>query len=129
MNEMQQRLGSAIVLITHDLGVVAETCKNVLVMYGGNYGGVRHRRRYLQPTEDAVHEGLLESLPRLDEVERAAGADRRASRRISCACRRAARSRRGATTMPICADPVPLYDFGAQHVARCFLYEGEVPCR
>src|SRR6202011_3908908 len=36
MNEMQQRLGSAIVLITHDLGVVAETCENVLVMYGGN---------------------------------------------------------------------------------------------
>src|SRR5438445_2962091 len=36
MNEMQRRLGSAIILITHDLGVVAETCRNVLVMYAGN---------------------------------------------------------------------------------------------
>src|SRR5579883_588231 len=36
MLEMQQRLGSAIILITHDLGVVAETCQNVLVMYAGD---------------------------------------------------------------------------------------------
>ncbi len=36
MNEMQRETGAAIILITHDLGVVAEVCKNVLVMYGGN---------------------------------------------------------------------------------------------
>ncbi|MBV8375071.1 MAG: ABC transporter ATP-binding protein, partial [Candidatus Eremiobacteraeota bacterium] len=36
MNELQQETGAAIILITHDLGIVAEVCRNVLVMYGGN---------------------------------------------------------------------------------------------
>ena len=48
----------------------------------------------------------------------------KASRRICCACRPAARSRRAARyRMPICDEPVPLYDFGDGHVARCFLYD------
>ena len=33
--ELQQRLGLAVLLITHDLGVVAEVCDRVVVMYGG----------------------------------------------------------------------------------------------
>ncbi len=36
MNDLQRETGAAIILITHDLGVVAEVCRNVLVMYGGN---------------------------------------------------------------------------------------------
>ena len=43
MRDLQQRLNSAIILITHDLGVVAEVCENVLVMYGGQHGRVRQR--------------------------------------------------------------------------------------
>ena len=35
IKELQREFGSAIILITHDLGVVAETCDNVVVMYGG----------------------------------------------------------------------------------------------
>ena len=35
MLELKEKLGSAIILITHDLGVVAETCERVLVMYAG----------------------------------------------------------------------------------------------
>ncbi len=35
MSEIQQRLGTAIILITHDLGLVAGNCREVLVMYGG----------------------------------------------------------------------------------------------
>jgi oligopeptide transport system ATP-binding protein len=43
LNDIQQRLGLAIVLVTHDLGVVAEMCDTVVVMYGGKvaeYGPV-----------------------------------------------------------------------------------------
>ncbi len=43
LNDIQQRLGLAIVLVTHDLGVVAESCDRVVVMYGGKvaeYGPV-----------------------------------------------------------------------------------------
>jgi oligopeptide transport system ATP-binding protein len=35
MKELQQKTGTAIILITHDLGVIAETCRRVIVMYGG----------------------------------------------------------------------------------------------
>ncbi|MDD2955161.1 MAG: ABC transporter ATP-binding protein [Oscillospiraceae bacterium] len=35
MKDLQQKTGTAIILITHDLGVIAETCRRVLVMYGG----------------------------------------------------------------------------------------------
>src|ERR1039457_4586387 len=35
MLELKERIGAAILLITHDLGVVAETCQRVIVMYAG----------------------------------------------------------------------------------------------
>ena len=35
MLELKEKLGTAIILITHDLGVVAETCERVIVMYAG----------------------------------------------------------------------------------------------
>src|SRR5690349_15261652 len=72
MQEMKQRLGMAILLITHGMGVVAETCQRVVVMYAGKvveeapvealFGNPRHP--YTQ--------GLIRSIPRVD---RAAGAD------------------------------------------------------
>ncbi len=125
MNEMQARLGSAIIMITHDLGVVAETCQNVLVMYAREHGRVRYRDADLQRAEAPLHDGTLglAAAPRR-EVARPAGTDRRASRRICCVCRPAAPSRRAARyRMPVCDQPVPLYDFGDGHVARCFLYD------
>ncbi|MCV5647789.1 ATP-binding cassette domain-containing protein, partial [Escherichia coli] len=35
MNELQEETGMAMIFITHDLGVVAEVCDDVAVMYGG----------------------------------------------------------------------------------------------
>ena len=43
MQELQERIGSAIIMITHDLGVVADMADNVMVMYAGKaveYGAV-----------------------------------------------------------------------------------------
>jgi oligopeptide/dipeptide ABC transporter ATP-binding protein len=65
MNELQRDFGSAIVLITHDLGVVAETADEVLVMYAAKaieQGG--YRDIFYQPRHPYTW-GLLDSLPRL----------------------------------------------------------------
>ncbi|MFY9779176.1 MAG: ABC transporter ATP-binding protein [Candidatus Baltobacteraceae bacterium] len=123
MNEMQRRLGSAIVLITHDLGVVAETCRNVLVMYAGNmveYGSAE--QIFAQPRHPYTM-GLLASLPRLDRKDkRLVPIDGQPPSllRIPAGCSFAPRCK---YRMPLCETPVPLYDFGSGHVARCFLYD------
>jgi oligopeptide/dipeptide ABC transporter ATP-binding protein len=73
LNRLQEELGMSIILITHDLGVVAETCDRVIVMYAGQV--------YEEgPVDDVFHdpqnpytEGLLRSMPKLGErVERLA---------------------------------------------------------
>jgi oligopeptide/dipeptide ABC transporter ATP-binding protein len=123
MNEMQQRLGSAIVLITHDLGVVAETCKNVLVMYGGNMVEYGSADDIFNRPKMPYTMGLLESLPRLDAAgERLVPIEGQPPNllRMPPGCAFAPRCR---YKMPMCDEPVPLYDFGAGHVARCFLYD------
>ncbi len=123
MNEMQQRLGSAIVLITHDLGVVAETCQNVLVMYGGNMVEYGSADDIFNRPKMPYTMGLLESLPRLDAAgERLVPIEGQPPNllRMPPGCAFAPRCR---YKMPICDEPVQLYDFGAGHVARCLLYD------
>lgn len=68
MRDLQQKDGTAIILITHDLGVVASVCHRVLVMYGGriveqaDVDSLFHR-----PQHPYTH-GLLRSAPRWDET-------------------------------------------------------------
>ena len=66
MGALQDEFGSAIVLITHDMGVVAEAADRVAVMYAGRiveYGDVRPL--FAQPQHPYTW-GLLASISRLD---------------------------------------------------------------
>jgi peptide/nickel transport system ATP-binding protein len=66
LKDLQQQTGTAIILITHDLGVVAGTVDNLLVMYAGRCverGGVR---QVLRSPQHPYTWGLLSSMPRLD---------------------------------------------------------------
>jgi oligopeptide/dipeptide ABC transporter ATP-binding protein len=63
LKDIQKRLGLAIVLVTHDLGVVAELCDQVVVLYGGRvaeYGSVD--QIYNSPKHPYTQK-LLESFP------------------------------------------------------------------
>jgi oligopeptide/dipeptide ABC transporter ATP-binding protein len=66
MKEMQARLGMAMLLITHDLGVVAEVCDNVLVMYAGRAVESGTVETIFANPLMPYTQGLLASLPRLD---------------------------------------------------------------
>jgi len=127
MQEMKQRLGMAIMLITHAMGVVAETCQRVVVMYAGNvveeapvealFGNPRHP--YTQ--------GLIRSIPRVD---RAASAEHK--KRLEAipgtvpsllepppGCRFAARCK---YAMDVCRQAVPpLKEVAPGHFVRCVL--------
>jgi oligopeptide transport system ATP-binding protein len=128
MNEMQAETGAAIVLITHDLGVVAEVCKNVLVMYGGNMVEYGTAQQIFKEPKMPYTQGLLASLPRLDatEHERLQPIKGQPPNLLNMppGCAFAPRC---AYRMPVCDHPVPLYGFEGEHVARCYLYEDKAP--
>ena len=63
--ELQQRLGLAVLLITHDLGVVAEVTSRVLVMYGGQIVERAPVRELFRNPRHPYTRGLLEAMPRL----------------------------------------------------------------
>jgi oligopeptide/dipeptide ABC transporter ATP-binding protein len=124
MDDLQRETGAAIILITHDLGVVAEFCRNVMVMYGGNMVEYGNADQIFSEPRMPYTQGLLASLPRLDEgehhrLEPIPGQPPNLLQ-LPPGC---AFARRCVYRMPICDNPVPLYDFGAGHVARCFLYD------
>jgi oligopeptide transport system ATP-binding protein len=130
MNEMQHETGAAIIMITHDLGVVAEVCRNVLVMYGGNMVEYGTADQIFYEPKMPYTQGLLASLPRLDERDPRRLVPIKGQPpnllRLPAGCAFAPRC---AYTMPVCAEPVGTYDFGSGHIARCRLYDGKVPCR
>jgi oligopeptide/dipeptide ABC transporter ATP-binding protein len=66
IKEQQDQLGTSMILITHDLGVIAETCDEVVVMYGGRVvERAPVQEIFRQPRHDYTR-GLLASMPHLD---------------------------------------------------------------
>ncbi|WP_120520573.1 ABC transporter ATP-binding protein [Arthrobacter celericrescens] len=65
MSELQQETNSALILITHDLGVVAEVCDDVLVMYGGQCVESGPVDGIFYDTRHPYTLGLLKSMPTL----------------------------------------------------------------
>ena len=69
MQDLQKRLGMAIILVTHDLGVIASMCDEIIVMYGGR---VCERGTADDIFYNPCHEytkGLLRSIPNLDNMK------------------------------------------------------------
>jgi peptide/nickel transport system ATP-binding protein len=75
--ELQQKLGTAVILITHDLGVVAETAQRVIVMYAGRKVEEASVDDLFAHPQHPYTRGLMASIPRLavmlGEGERAPG--------------------------------------------------------
>ena len=65
MSELKQRVGAAIILITHDLGVVAEIAERVLVMYAGRKVEEARVSELFRSPRHPYTQGLLGALPRL----------------------------------------------------------------
>jgi oligopeptide transport system ATP-binding protein len=65
--ELKRITGTSIVLITHDLGVVAGLCDRVFVMYGGTFAETGPVRDIFYDAQHPYTRGLLDSMPRLDQ--------------------------------------------------------------
>jgi peptide/nickel transport system ATP-binding protein len=68
LNEMKQRLGMAVLLITHAMGVVAETAQRVVVMYAGKVVEEAPVAALFASPKHPYTQGLIRSIPRLDLV-------------------------------------------------------------
>ena len=64
--DLQRRLGMAVIIITHDLGVVAEIADEIAVMYAGRIVEHAATSRLFAAPEHPYTWGLLKSIPRLD---------------------------------------------------------------
>jgi len=71
INELQQEFNSAVIIVTHDLGVVAEIADDILVMYGGRAVEVGDVRDVFYGPEMPYTWGLLGSIPRMDRGRQA----------------------------------------------------------
>ncbi|NYT12093.1 MAG: ABC transporter ATP-binding protein [Methanomassiliicoccales archaeon] len=67
MNELQEDMGTSILLITHNLGVVAETCQRVGVMYAGNMAEIGSVIEIFKEPLHPYTQGLMNSIPKLTE--------------------------------------------------------------
>ena len=68
MQDLQKKLGMAIIMITHDLGVVAQLCDEIVVMYAGSYCERGTADEIFYNPKHEYTKGLLRSIPTLDTM-------------------------------------------------------------
>lgn len=66
MNGLKEKAGTSVLLITHDLGVVAKMCDRVAIMYAGEIVELGTAEQIFDKTAHPYTQGLLDSLPRLE---------------------------------------------------------------
>lgn len=125
--EMQKKYNMALLLITHDLGVVYEYSDRVIVMYGGQIVEQAPTKQLLSLTKHPYTQGLLSSLPKLDEDVERLGTIKGtvpAAYNFPVGCRF---STRCPFVMDKCRQTNPeLLEYAKDHYVRCHLYEEEV---
>jgi peptide/nickel transport system ATP-binding protein len=68
IKELQAEMGMSVILITHDMGVIAQTCDRVVVMYAGKVAEKAGVNDLFDKPAHPYTRGLLASIPRLDTV-------------------------------------------------------------
>jgi peptide/nickel transport system ATP-binding protein len=120
MRKLRQESGAAIVLITHDLGVVAEVCDEVVVMYAGQVVERAPVAALFRFPQHPYTVGLLGALPRLEERRPRLAAIEGTVPNMTAlpqGCRFQARC---PFRIPQCAEMPPLAEVEGGHLSRCW---------
>jgi oligopeptide/dipeptide ABC transporter ATP-binding protein len=67
LSELKKKIGASVLIITHDMGIVAETCDRVGVMYAGNIVEVSETKALFKKPLHPYTQGLLRAIPKLHE--------------------------------------------------------------
>lgn len=126
LQRLRQEMGMALLLITHDLGVVAEVCETVHVMYAGRIVESAPAEALFASPGHPYTQGLLAATLSIDEA-------RPITRVMEGAVPDLARLPRGCRFHPRCPavmercrieDP-PAFRLGPHHLAACWLHQGQ----
>ncbi|MBA3875667.1 MAG: peptide ABC transporter ATP-binding protein [Anaerolinea sp.] len=128
MMELRSRNRMSIMLITHDLGVVAEMADDVVVMYAGKVVEQATATTVFEQPHHPYTKGLLHSIPRLGERRRRLEVIRGVvpnPLNLPSGC---LFKRRCPSAMPICDTAPPFQEIAPGHLSRCWLTpNGEPP--
>lgn len=124
MENLKQKTGTSILFITHDLGVVAEVCDDVVVMYSGRVVEKGDVRSIFASPSHPYTRGLLASIPKLgecaEELESIPG-NVPNPKYMPQGCKFAPRC---SCAFDKCREEEPgFYDVGEGHMSRCWLCE------
>lgn len=124
MKSLKDKLGTSMILITHDLGVVAEICDKVAIMYAGNVVEYASTKELFENPYHPYTKGLFNSIPRLDDdeewLEEIDGLPPNPTEVIA-GCSFSARCNK---VMEICKVQKPsITHINEEHDVRCFLLE------
>ncbi|NSL51818.1 ABC transporter ATP-binding protein [Calidifontibacillus erzurumensis] len=127
MKKLNRDFNTAIMLITHDLGVVAEVCQRVIVMYSGKIVEEGDVRTIFKNPKHPYTAGLIKSIPDMRyKQERLYSIPGNVPKpgSIKQGCRFAARCEKAFEKCRI--ETPELYEVETGHKVRCFLHEQEV---
>ena len=125
MRQLQKDKGTSIMMITHNLGVVAEICDQVYVMYAGKVVESAEVHELFQNPKHPYTQGLLGALPKMDSRQRLNSIDGMVPtlKDMPTACRFAPRCPMATQK---CREEQPaLVDVTAEHQVRCFMSCGK----
>lgn len=132
MRDLRSKMNASIVLITHDLGVVAEMCERVAVMYAGQIVEQTSVQTLFAEPKHPYTKGLIGSIPVLgiikDQLDTIPGSVPNLVN-LPPGCRFAPRCRaRVDHNLSICIDKLPKLlpvGHGEEHSVRCWLYHND----
>ena len=123
LHDLQKENGMSILLITHDMGIVAENCDRVAVMYAGQIVEIADVKTIFKKPSHPYTKGLLKSIPRMDEkVERLSGIDGMVPRFNELPPGCAFSSRCPYCRSDCSTSPQELQAVGEGHLVRCKYY-------
>lgn len=127
MKQLNEQLSTSIILITHDLGVVAGVCRRVLVMYAGRVvEEASVADLYAQPQHPYTW-GLLRSVPRLDQAQGKLSSIAGQPPDLLAPPPGCAFMPRCRFAMEVCQQPPPLTTVAPGHTCRCWLAHPDSP--
>ena len=122
IQSLQKKLGMAVILVTHDLGVIAEMCDNIIVMYGGRICERGTANEIFYNPKHEYTKGLLRSIPNVKDMKQRLVPIAGSPINIINLPKGCPFCARCDNCMKICLDQIPMeLDINENHKASCWM--------